>query len=312
MLPKVSIIIPTYNRANYLVQAIESALAQDYPNLEIVVSDNCSTDKTEEVVKKYLSDKRFKYFRNEKNLGMTGNWRRALYEYISGDWAIILSDDDYFIDNSYISKAIELIMKFEDLVIVHANQVEYLEDKNIKIKINRKFPKIMNGIDVFLNYHLNQLVYFLATTIFNVNEIKKLDVFKKNINSSDWLEFLKLSLIGKIGFIEDHVSVYRVHSQSIAQKAELNDLIKNLDYILTPYEFAIKQKIIDRDSLYKWKKRMIKNYLYMVLIGLLKSKNNKAIKELFSYILKNYEYALVIFFYPRSVKNLIFNLFIKK
>jgi glycosyltransferase involved in cell wall biosynthesis len=61
--------IPTYNQAKYISKAIESALNIDYPNIEVIVSDDCSTDNTEEVVSKYLSDDRFKYIKNEKNLG---------------------------------------------------------------------------------------------------------------------------------------------------------------------------------------------------------------------------------------------------
>jgi len=51
--PLVSIIIPTYNRANYLEKAIESVLKQTYENIEIIVSDNASTDNTMEVMQKY-------------------------------------------------------------------------------------------------------------------------------------------------------------------------------------------------------------------------------------------------------------------
>ena len=59
--PKVSIMIPTYNRAHYLVDAIDSSLAQDYPNFEVIVSDNASTDGTLNVVRKYKADPRFRY-----------------------------------------------------------------------------------------------------------------------------------------------------------------------------------------------------------------------------------------------------------
>ena len=100
--PKVSIIIPTYNRSKYLTQAIESARCQDYHNMEIVVSDNASTDNTDNVMEEYSADNRIKYFRNSVNIGMVGNWRKALSEYCSGDWFLILSDDDYLVDNSYI------------------------------------------------------------------------------------------------------------------------------------------------------------------------------------------------------------------
>ena len=71
---KVSIAITVYNQAHYIGQAVESALAQDYPNLEVVVSDNHSTDPIEEVMGRYTSDPRLKYFRNETNMGMIGNF----------------------------------------------------------------------------------------------------------------------------------------------------------------------------------------------------------------------------------------------
>ena len=98
---KISIIIPTFNRSKLLVEAIESCLRQDYQNLEVIVSDNASTDDTSEVVRKYLSDHRFKYYRNDSNIGMIKNWQKCVYEYISGDFFILISDDDYFLLNDY-------------------------------------------------------------------------------------------------------------------------------------------------------------------------------------------------------------------
>ena len=62
---KVTIMIPTYNQAKYISKAIESALSIDYSNIEVIVSDDCSSDNTEEVVSKYLSDNRYKYIKNE-------------------------------------------------------------------------------------------------------------------------------------------------------------------------------------------------------------------------------------------------------
>jgi glycosyltransferase involved in cell wall biosynthesis len=69
VLPLVSIAIPTYNRADcYLRQSLESALRQTYPKVEILVSDNCSGDDTEEFVTG-IADRRLKYFRHERNIG---------------------------------------------------------------------------------------------------------------------------------------------------------------------------------------------------------------------------------------------------
>ena len=90
MSPKISIIIPTFNRERYLAQAIESALSQDYENLEIIVMDNASTDSTAKIVKQYINDSRITYVVNENNVGMVRNWKKALDSYARGDWFLIL------------------------------------------------------------------------------------------------------------------------------------------------------------------------------------------------------------------------------
>ena len=87
-LPLVSVIITSYNRAGMISKAIESALMQDYTNLEIIVSDNCSDDDTEKVIVKYLSDPRFRFSRNSENIGMIPNFRKATYEISKGEMCI--------------------------------------------------------------------------------------------------------------------------------------------------------------------------------------------------------------------------------
>lgn len=91
--PLVSICIPTYNRAGMISEAIKSALGQSYRRIEVIVVDNASTDTTEEVVAGFSSDPRLKYTRNEKNLGLFGNFNRCI-EVASGDLIHILHSDD--------------------------------------------------------------------------------------------------------------------------------------------------------------------------------------------------------------------------
>ena len=64
--PLVSIVITNYNREKTIATAIESALVQDYPNLEIIISDNCSTDDSVNIIKKYIDDPRIRFFQNDK------------------------------------------------------------------------------------------------------------------------------------------------------------------------------------------------------------------------------------------------------
>lgn len=91
--PLVTIAIPTYNRADgYLAEALESALAQTYAPLEILVSDNCSTDGTADLVRSY-DDPRIRYVHHETNLGAFGNFEYCV-EAARGDFFLMLHDDD--------------------------------------------------------------------------------------------------------------------------------------------------------------------------------------------------------------------------
>ncbi|OLP18624.1 hypothetical protein BST81_10085 [Leptolyngbya sp. 'hensonii'] len=93
--PLVSIGIPVYNREKLVRQAIESALAQTYSNLEIIVVDNCSTDNTHGVIQEYSRmDHRVRCYRNEQNLGPVPNWYRCL-ELSQGEYFKILFSDDW-------------------------------------------------------------------------------------------------------------------------------------------------------------------------------------------------------------------------
>lgn len=116
--PKVSIMIPTYNQEAYIAQAVESAMMQDYENLEIIIADDCSNDRTGEIAQKYTTDNRVKYFRNKKNLGRVGNYHNTLYKHTSGEWIVNLDGDDYYTDKAFISYMINLIYCHSDKNIV--------------------------------------------------------------------------------------------------------------------------------------------------------------------------------------------------
>lgn len=93
--PKVSICVPTFNGANYLRQAIDSVLEQDYQDFEIVIVDNCSTDQTATVVDGLLlkAGRRIRFYKNDRNIGMAGNLNKCL-EYARGMYIKFLCVDD--------------------------------------------------------------------------------------------------------------------------------------------------------------------------------------------------------------------------
>ncbi len=90
--PLVSILIPTHNRPYYFDIAFRSALAQTYPNIEIVISDNGDDELTQEYITPFLTDKRIKYYR-EKGMPAYNNWSKCI-ELASADYVSYLMDDD--------------------------------------------------------------------------------------------------------------------------------------------------------------------------------------------------------------------------
>jgi glycosyltransferase involved in cell wall biosynthesis len=93
-MPLVSILIPVYNRAHLVKEAIDSALAQTLVDLEVVIVDNCSTDGTREVLEEYaVKDDRVRIYFNETNVGPVRNWIRAVKESRAEYCKILFSDD---------------------------------------------------------------------------------------------------------------------------------------------------------------------------------------------------------------------------
>ncbi len=103
---KLTIAIPTYNRVEYLIQCLESILSQITDEVEVIVSDNCSEDSTEEIIKKQYFNQ-VKYYRHKQNVGMDLNFLNCL-EKASGDYILIMSDDDIMIEGT-VDKIIKVI-----------------------------------------------------------------------------------------------------------------------------------------------------------------------------------------------------------
>lgn len=119
-MPRFTIGIPTYNRAKFLPRAIECALSQTWPDVEVIVSDNASTDATPEIVRSYGD--RVRYHRNETNLGPIANFS-LLPDLASGDYFSWLQDDD-LLHKDFVRRAVEALESDEDIVMYTAYNVD--------------------------------------------------------------------------------------------------------------------------------------------------------------------------------------------
>jgi glycosyltransferase involved in cell wall biosynthesis len=115
----VTIFLPVYNGANYIRQAIDSVLAQSYQNWRFLIVDNCSTDNTAELCQPYLADPRFNYVLNETNLGVHGNFHKAL-GLCDTTYFAYLSHDDIYVRPDAFEEARNLLEADPSLAMVNA------------------------------------------------------------------------------------------------------------------------------------------------------------------------------------------------
>lgn len=140
--PKVSVIIGTYNRCDKLKRCVDSILNQDYNNIEIIIVNDNSTDKTELYLKKLklLYPEKIIYKSNQINRGISYNSNLG-FSYSKGDFIALIGDDDYWHDHQKISKQIEAIITSNSNIIC---SWWYEKDENDLIR--EKCPKIDENI----------------------------------------------------------------------------------------------------------------------------------------------------------------------
>jgi glycosyltransferase involved in cell wall biosynthesis len=120
---KVSICVPTCNRPELIVECLDSCLAQTHTNLEILIGDDSTDRRTQQLIKsRYAHDARIRYVRNEPPLGQARNVA-SLFARASGDKIALMHDDDYFADDA-IANLLEPWQEHPQLDVVFADQYE--------------------------------------------------------------------------------------------------------------------------------------------------------------------------------------------
>ena len=135
MKPLISIIIPTYNRAEIIPRTLDSVRNQDYQNWECIIVDDHSTDNTKEVIFKYCNtDNRFKYFINSRKKGAQGARNEGIVQ-ASGEWVLLFDSDDYLFP-SYLKKLVESIPSGSQIIACYGQMIEEGSGKKLE-EMNR-------------------------------------------------------------------------------------------------------------------------------------------------------------------------------
>lgn len=143
---KVSIVIPVYNREDLVRYAIESALGQTYSDIEVVIVDNCSTDKTFDIVQEYArKDSRVRAFRNEQNVGPVKNWIRCA-QHSRGEFIKILYSDDW-LESDAVERLVEPLAEHNDVGFSYSSVDIHFEDGTINRAYQMAHSKLLPSFE---------------------------------------------------------------------------------------------------------------------------------------------------------------------
>lgn len=166
-----SICIPTYNRAAFLegnLNALSKQIKGKNMLIELIVSDNCSTDNTKEVVDNIKSEKfPIKYMHHDRNLGMDGNFISCLKS-ASGKYVWLLGDDDYLLDGTI--ETILDILKKSEIGLLHLNMDKSLYSRECTIKVYQKSEDIISDISYWITFISSNIVNTKYVNLINFDK----------------------------------------------------------------------------------------------------------------------------------------------
>lgn len=203
----VSIITPCYNSSKYIAQMMDSVLAQTYPNWELLITDDCSTDNSREIVQSYCEkDPRIKLFILENNSG-AGVARNKSIEEAKGRYIAFLDSDDL-----WKPEKLEMQLAFinEHKYQFVFCQTEVVNEKGEVIGFSKRRPKVSGRLEKYINF------IGTSSVLYDTKDIGKF-LMKPIRRRQDWILWQDLLKVTKHAYcLEEPLSIYRSNEGSLS------------------------------------------------------------------------------------------------
>ncbi len=205
----VSIIMPSWNTGMFISESIQCVINQTYENWELIIVDDCSTDNTDEVVQPFLSDKRIKYFKNEKNIGAALTRNRAMRE-AKGEWIAFLDSDDLWTSDK-LMRQINFMEKHGYVFSYH--EYEKIDEGNKPLNVYVSGPSVVDKNRMYKYDYIGQLTMMYSAKHFGLIQIKDI---KKNNDYAIRLQLFKKDVNAQCYLLKKDLAKYRVRKISIS------------------------------------------------------------------------------------------------
>lgn len=225
--PSVSVVIPNYNYGIFLAQAIDSVLAQTYPNIEIIVIDDGSTDASEKVLDNY-GDK-IRWFK-QTNGGVSRARNRGISE-SGGDFIAFLDADDIWLPEK-IERQLKLFADDSEIGLVHCGFVDFDNAGSLAEHLDGMEGWVAESL---LSYRRSVILGGGSATVVKRKAIDESGGFDENMRiGEDWEFYYRIAKNYKVGFVPQVLLKYRIHpSNSFANNpSSIERMEKDLLYAL--------------------------------------------------------------------------------
>ena len=268
----ISVIIPTYNRAAVLIPAIQSVLNQTYPNIEVIIIDDGSTDETEQLLSPYIKNHSIHYYKFTNN-GVAAARNKGV-SLSSGKWIAFLDSDDEWLENKLE----------EQIIFLHGSphiHIVYTDEVWIKngLFTNKKKNQQKKGGWIFSEC-LEQCFIAPSSVLLSRKLFDEMKGFDESfIVCEDYDLWLKISLEYEIGFINKAlIKKYGGHKDQLSTRF----------FAMDTWRIKSMQKILDEKNLSAHERLdIIKNLRFksaILIKGFLKHGNKKAAEDLKQFI----------------------------
>jgi GT2 family glycosyltransferase len=267
----VSVIIPNYNRRDKICTAIDSALNQDYPNIEVIVTDDGSTDGSYEFLSDKYQQQNFSIIKSE-NHGVSHARNLALKQ-AQGKWVAFLDSDDFFHLNK-ISSQMNYLEQNQSYRICHCDEIWFLNGK--RINPHKKHQK--TGGDIFAKS--TQLCSIsISTVIISKELLFEVGLFDQSLPAcEDYDLWLKITAQYPVLFLNKLLTTkFGGHADQLSKKYPIMDQfrISALENILKDPHLSATNKSAAKQTL--------KHKIAIILKGAIKHNNQKFISKFSNY-----------------------------
>jgi glycosyltransferase involved in cell wall biosynthesis len=263
--PLISILLPAYNHEQFISRTLDSILADNYPNKELIIIDDGSTDNTGKILEKWIEEHKnhFKIiFESRNNKGVTSTLN-DLINLCSGEYLVFIHSDDYLLQDGIIKRYLYLcrntdksavfadciVVDGENRLITESGLTGFYNADKRKLYADESLKK-----EIISNWSVPGGTLMVKKKVY--------DSFKYNphylVEDLDF--YLRMSSLNQIGFLDEKVSAYRVHGNNTClldenfvkvRKALVHSLIRNSKY------FPLNYKLLSYLSMIKYYKRIL-------------------------------------------------------